>query len=177
MASGLQSVSQLPIFSCTVCQEHCPPPLKSCTQADGYRHQTCLECFEGLIEKVCPHCRAPFGARRFSLDDVALGVLFSCRNASSGCDLRVTGNEMYLHQQICSYRPYQCVYIGCCFVDFEILHHMEVDHGIIPQTESRIVFVASEIFSATGLGLWITLQTVYGCSFLTVLERRDVSYY
>ncbi|EHB02693.1 E3 ubiquitin-protein ligase SIAH1 [Heterocephalus glaber] len=160
------------LFECPFCFDYVLPPIFQCQSG----HFVCSNCHPKLT--CCPTCQGPLGSiLNLAMEKVANSVLFSCKYASSGCEITLPHTQKADHEDLCEFRPYSC---PCPSASWKwqgsldaVMPHMISQHKSITTLQGEdIVFLATDI-NLPGAVDWMMMQSCFGFQFMLVLEKQE----
>jgi len=164
----------LSAFECLVCMEYMLPPYLQCKSG----HLLCGNCRPKC--SFCPACRGETpNIRNLAMEKIAGTMLFPCKFNSSGCLEYFSHTTKVDHEEHCDFRPYSCPCPGasCKWQGTleDVMQHLIKQHKSITTLQGDdIIFLATDI-SLPGAVDWVMMQNCFGCYFMLVLEKQEIS--
>ena len=114
----------LSILKCHTCSEYIMPPIPMCING----HTFCKTCSSKLSS--CSTCKEKFTGRNYAMEEVAELVMYPCKYASAGCDVKLRLNDKEKHEQDCLLRRLPCLFTDCEWESniSDYLQHLKTTH-------------------------------------------------
>lgn len=122
-------------LQCSVCSMLMLPPIVQCVNG----HSVCVFCRVSV--NLCKICNGVVtDARNFALENLSSKMVYHCKNANEGCNVKLSLDKKLEHEQICSVYSVFCEYHKCLWKGkvFDLSAHWKSKKNMVVFTESKV---------------------------------------